>query len=342
MESRTTIKDVAAALGLSICTVNRALTGKPHVTPETRQRVEEAAARLGYRPNLLAQSMGRPLRRIGAIYPDIWPSHCAALFRGVRERLGELRDFRVESIFRTIPAAGLAGFRETVRETLLDRIDGLVVSITDREQAAELRELTGPSLPLVVLGSVLDDDLASGLCCVWHDCRTCGVLAGEMLAFALPPNAATAIFIGWRQHPDHRGKIAGMTAELRRRGLPPPIVVETFDAPERAFPAAQRLFTEHPELNGIFIGTENAAGILEFLEQSGRASRVRVVATGASEPVTRRLETGLVGGIVHQRQHFQGRLAVDTLFRMLDGNAPPTPVINVAPQLLLRGNYRDF
>ena len=342
MESRTTIKDVAAALGLSICTVNRALTGKPHVTPETRRRVEEAAARLGYRPNPLAQSMGRPLRRIGAIYPDIWPSHSAALFRGVRERLGELRDFRVESIFRTIPAAGPAGFRETVREILPDRIDGLVVSITDREQIAALRELAGPSLPLVVLGSVLDDDLASGLCCVWHDCHACGALAAELLAFALPPGAPTAIFIGSRNHPDHRGKIAGMTAELQRRGLPPPVVAEAFDAPPQAFPAAHRLFTEHPELKGVFIGTENAAGILEFLEQSDQAGRVKVVATGSSEPVVRRLKTGLVGGIVHQRQHFQGRLAVDTLFRMLDGNAPPPPVINVAPQLLLRGNYRDF
>ena len=341
MESRTTIKEVAADLGLSICTVNRALTGKPHVTPETRRRVEEAAERLGYRPNLLAQSMGRPPRRIAAIYPDVWPSHCAALYDGVRERLGELRDFRVDAAFRTIPP-GADGFRETVRETLRDRIDGLVVSVTDRWQMAELRELAGPSLPLVVLGSVLDDDLASGLCCVWHDCRTCGVLAGELLAFALPPGAPTAIFIGFRDHPDHRRKIAGMTAELQRRGLPPPLVAETFDAAEQAFPAARRLFMEHPDLAGIFIGSENAAGILEFLEQSNRSGRVKVVATGTSEPVARRLESGLVGGVVHQRQHFQGRLAVDTLFRMLDGSAPPAPVINVPPQLLLRGNYRDF
>ena len=52
-----TIRDVAADLNLSITTVSRALGGYPDVGAKTRERVKEAAARLGYRPNRNAQRL---------------------------------------------------------------------------------------------------------------------------------------------------------------------------------------------------------------------------------------------------------------------------------------------
>lgn len=52
-----TIRDVAADLQLSITTVSRALGGYSDVGAKTRKRVEEAADRLGYRPNRNAQRL---------------------------------------------------------------------------------------------------------------------------------------------------------------------------------------------------------------------------------------------------------------------------------------------
>ena len=42
------IEDVAKLAGVSTATVSRALTGKAHVSEKTRQKVEAAAAELGY------------------------------------------------------------------------------------------------------------------------------------------------------------------------------------------------------------------------------------------------------------------------------------------------------
>lgn len=53
------IRELADHLHLSIGTVSRALNGKPDVNPETRSRVLEAAAALGYVPN----QSGRSLRQ---------------------------------------------------------------------------------------------------------------------------------------------------------------------------------------------------------------------------------------------------------------------------------------
>lgn len=58
-QRRVTIKEVAAEAGVSITTVSHVLNDVPgkRVHPDTRARVKEAAARLGYAPNVLARSL---------------------------------------------------------------------------------------------------------------------------------------------------------------------------------------------------------------------------------------------------------------------------------------------
>jgi LacI family transcriptional regulator len=58
-QGRVTIKQVAAAAGVSITTVSHVLNQVPgkRILPETRERVLAEADRLGYSPNILAQSL---------------------------------------------------------------------------------------------------------------------------------------------------------------------------------------------------------------------------------------------------------------------------------------------
>ncbi|MFD2816477.1 LacI family DNA-binding transcriptional regulator [Paracoccus aerius] len=53
----TTVKDVAAAANVSRATAARALNGYGYVGSEAAERVLEAAARLGYRGNRVAQAL---------------------------------------------------------------------------------------------------------------------------------------------------------------------------------------------------------------------------------------------------------------------------------------------
>lgn len=54
---RRTIKEVAAAAGVSTQTVSRVINCRPDVSPETRQRVQEIIQTLGYQPSALARSL---------------------------------------------------------------------------------------------------------------------------------------------------------------------------------------------------------------------------------------------------------------------------------------------
>jgi LacI family transcriptional regulator len=51
------IKEIARVLGVSIGTVDRALHGRPGVSPKTRSKVLRTAESLNYKPNLAARSL---------------------------------------------------------------------------------------------------------------------------------------------------------------------------------------------------------------------------------------------------------------------------------------------
>ena len=59
LKRRTSLKDLAQELGVSIATVSRALRSSPEIGKEMQQRVKELAKRLNYRPNPFARSLRR-------------------------------------------------------------------------------------------------------------------------------------------------------------------------------------------------------------------------------------------------------------------------------------------
>lgn len=67
-----TIKDVAAAAGVSTATVSHVFNATRFVAPETAERVREAAKQLGYIPSINASSLrSNRSKRIGLLVPSI-------------------------------------------------------------------------------------------------------------------------------------------------------------------------------------------------------------------------------------------------------------------------------
>jgi LacI family transcriptional regulator len=85
-----TIYDVAREAGVSYTTVSRALSGYEFVKPSTREKVLQAAEKLGYVPNQQARSLaGGRSNLIGVLVPALSNSYISEILRGIDEELAK-------------------------------------------------------------------------------------------------------------------------------------------------------------------------------------------------------------------------------------------------------------
>ena len=164
-----TIAQVARHAGVGVATVSRVLNGSPAVREQTRQRVLEAIAELGYAPNPAARALstGRTLS-VGVVAPFFTRPSVIERLRGIAhvlaaagyrmvlfdvERPGQDSDF-----FRTLPGG----------------LDGLL-SISLCPPDADLDRFAAAEMPVVLvdypherLPAVHTDDLAGGRMATEH------------------------------------------------------------------------------------------------------------------------------------------------------------------------------
>lgn len=154
MTSRSVgIKDVAAAAGVSVTTVSHVLNDVAYarVSPDTRERVHEAAQQLGYGPNRLARAL-RTQRSgmIGFISEEIATTpHAGRIILGAEET-ARARGYRIMIINST--SNGSQESKESQIADLKDRqVDGILYATMYH------RKLTVPStlagMPAVLVDS---------------------------------------------------------------------------------------------------------------------------------------------------------------------------------------------
>ena len=82
-----TVRDVAKLAGFSPATVTRALRGDTLVRPETRQRIQVAAAQIGYRPNIVARALvTQRTSALGVIIPEIGDGFWGSIVSGIEQK----------------------------------------------------------------------------------------------------------------------------------------------------------------------------------------------------------------------------------------------------------------
>lgn len=83
---RTSLKDLAQELGVSIATVSRALRSSPEIGQDMQAKVKALAKRLNYRPNPFAQSLRKEAPRvIGVVVPNLVTHYYAAVLDGIED-----------------------------------------------------------------------------------------------------------------------------------------------------------------------------------------------------------------------------------------------------------------
>lgn len=139
-----TLKEVATLAEVSVATASKALNGRDHVHPETRERVVAAAERLGFRPNALAQHLrsGRS-GTVGLVTHDLEGRFSIPILMGAEDAFGAdktsvlLCDARGDAIRESYHLQALLG----------RRVDGLIVVGSRTDPRTSLgRDLAVPAV----------------------------------------------------------------------------------------------------------------------------------------------------------------------------------------------------
>lgn len=140
------MKDVARAAGVSPKTVSNVLNGYPHLRPETRDRVLEAIADLGYEMNTSARGLrqGRT-RMVNLALPELRMPYFAELAESV---VGAAEGHGLSTLVST------TGGDRTKEQEVLTRGGGLTDGLILVPQALRSSDLRGlrPGHPVVLIG----------------------------------------------------------------------------------------------------------------------------------------------------------------------------------------------
>src|SRR5579859_4061214 len=151
-----TLRDVARECGCSPATVSIALNGAPlarSLAPETRRRIEEAARRLEYRPNLWARLLHEKRSRLlGVMAWNVADPQFVPIFRGIEDSLHS-------GNYLALLTDSHGDFRRLRRnmEILRDRrVEGFVVIVDKVARDSDfLADLRHSHLPAVILGGTI-------------------------------------------------------------------------------------------------------------------------------------------------------------------------------------------
>ncbi|MDR3429496.1 substrate-binding domain-containing protein [Silvimonas sp.] len=315
------LRQLAAHLQLSPTTVSRALNGFPEVNAETRERVVEAAARLGYRANTVARRLATgKTDSIGIIYPfepsDLGDPVFLDIIAGITERLGEA------AMDLVIVSAAQENELETYQRVVSGgRVDGLIVARTQVSDA-RLQYLQEKNFPFVAHGR---SDLAKPYAWFDYDNEYGMRIAVDRLTaqghrhIALISAPLSMNFAAQRR----MGYLVGLHAAGVQ--VEPEFMVQGGLSPAEGAAALNRLLALPQRPTAVVVDNNvSAVGVMNALRQSGLqpGRDISVIVFGGLPALL--ADSMTVSAIVQPQAREAGRTMAELMLGRLAGNPPQT------------------
>jgi LacI family transcriptional regulator len=326
---RPTMSDVAAQAGVSKTTVSHVINDTRFVEEETKQRVLQAIAELGYRPSVVARSLTtNRTETVGVIVSDSSNYFFAEVLRGVEDVL------RPENYALLVCNTAEILEREAHYLDILmrQRVDGIIAAATSRRWD-ELTEVEAQHIPVVFVDRIfegLDDPFVGvdnqkgahlGTKCI-IDCehRQIGILAGFQRLSTM------------------RERLAGFRQALQEHDIPLPEewVITSALSIEGGHEAMRQLLTLPERPTAVFLNNNLLAlGALLALKELGLRCPEDVGLVGFDDhPWAAVSDPPLT--VVRQPAGQVGRAAAEMLLALLNGEQIAEPRVILDCEVVLR------
>lgn len=262
----TTLKQVAAASGVSVSTASRVLTGKAkayRISESTERTVQEVATQLGFQPNKIAQSLrSQQTGLLGFVLPDLANPFFSAIAREITVAAEE-HGFSVliaDSREKTDNEARL------IQQLLMQRVEAIVVcpvgTISDH-----LVDLYKSDMPLIIVDRGFPD---SNIVTVTSDQHHAATKLTELLT--QNGHRSIGVLQGLQDTLPNTERLAGIREALESVGaeLAPAYIRGKKFGEEEGYESAKWLIEKHPEMTAmISLSTQNSFGALKAASDLG-------------------------------------------------------------------------
>jgi len=262
-KSRIRQQDIADRLGLSVSQVSRALNNKGDVAPETKEKIQKLAKRLGYTPDIIAKSLRlKQTRSIGIIQFDVCNPFFATIIKGV----DDVAQKHFYSILVSNTYENSARQEQIIKNMISRGVDGLLVSPSDPYHVCRSM-LMHCNIPVVFFGNCPTDCDAH---CIVGDDLLGGYLATKYL---LDKGYRKIIYIGAGNGMIYSAKRAeGFMKAVMEKGLPftKSMIHSVGTTMEAGYMYMKNLLKMNIAIDGIFASNDVLSyGCLHALHEIG-------------------------------------------------------------------------
>ncbi|WP_449282166.1 LacI family DNA-binding transcriptional regulator [Leucobacter sp.] len=328
-----TIRDVAREAGVSKSLVSLVFNGGENVSEERRRRVLLAAERLGYRPNLVAQSLSAGRRDlVGILVSNLSNPIFADIVGAAKARLSEAGQRTMIVTAQVDDGSGEPVLDRDNLAVLRDLRPAGLITVGTIPEFSELSDLTA-SIPTVVASAIdaTDDTVAA--------VRTDDDAGVDLVVDHLAGLGLTrVVFVGGDGGTVSASRERAFRAAVERRGLGATAAVERADFTEAgARRAVTRILAagDPPEAI-VAVNDLTALGVIAALEEAGVPVPERCRVTGYDDSALAAIpRISLTSVDPHNRRI--GREAAEALLAA-SGPFPRGREVLIPPSLVVRGS----
>ena len=340
MQKRPTMYGIAEKLGISSGSVYRALNNKGRISPQTRQRVLDAAKEMGYETNRVAQSLRRSPIRIGVILCCPVLDYLTDICRGVHAALDELRQFNVFADVRDFGAVNsedrVEGIIRALDDFQRDGVQGAALFLSGDNTlfSEKIQEMSASGIRIATIANDVAGCARS--LSITADGTTAGRLATQILALGCR-SGWIAILIGKRKTGIHSSKVSGFLAELQEKGCYSDIdVIEHDGTGASVIEQMGRIFSD-PVPDGVYISAALSHSALAFFEKLETGS-AQIFMTDLRMDQRQLLSSGKAVASIFQNPYRQCKHCIDRLYNQIINNTDKEEICRIIPQALFLSN----
>ncbi|MER9638730.1 LacI family DNA-binding transcriptional regulator [Mesorhizobium sp. M0228] len=325
--TRPTIRDLAIAAGVSAATVNRILNGTVSVRPKTVQRVQSAAAEIGFYGIGALDNRARqlsPQYRLGFVLQqstrDLYQLFGKKIVAACRDRRDEVIEPVIDFVDLLTP--------ETISSRLValgESCDAVAVVAADHpiigQAIRSLKEIGKP-----VISYITDQSAPERAAYVGTDNWKLGRTAAFLITQTTHGPGRIAVFIGNHRYQCQDVADASFRSYLREHA--PRLIVEesrpTHEESSEAYRMVAELLKATDDLVGILIVGGGITGVLRALREATleKRSGIKLVCRDIGPETRKGLSEGLITAALCHPLDATSALLVQTMIDVIGPQAP--------------------